>query len=123
MSSSPTGQRWASAGPTAMTERTYQMTRISAGDYILPSNDGQTLWRIHSYQEDGSLVEYERVGGKVDYDSGRTITGTFWAVSRYDRPWTEDDAFDEDFLDWERWRERANSFKTRRAAIDDALTA
>lgn len=30
-------------------ERRYALTKIAPGDYLLPSNDGGTLWRIRRY--------------------------------------------------------------------------
>lgn len=29
-----------------MTDRKYALTKVRTGDYLLPSNDGKTLWRI-----------------------------------------------------------------------------
>lgn len=36
---------------TAVAERKYAMTRVSGGSYLLPSNDGQTLWHIYSFMD------------------------------------------------------------------------
>jgi hypothetical protein len=32
------------------------MTRLRRGDYLLPSNDGATLWRLTSYVEGDGLA-------------------------------------------------------------------
>lgn len=32
-------------------QRKYALTRIGPGDYLLPSNDGQTIWRIAKYED------------------------------------------------------------------------
>lgn len=32
-------------------ERKYALARIEAGDYLLPGNDGATLWRIRKYED------------------------------------------------------------------------
>jgi len=34
-----------------MTQRKYQLRRLRKGDYLLPGNDGKTLWRIHRYMD------------------------------------------------------------------------
>ena len=54
-----------------MTERKYQMTRISAGDYLLPSNDGKTLWRICAYEEDGSAAVEEALRAEPQMETWR----------------------------------------------------
>lgn len=36
----------------AATARRYLMIRLDKGDYLLPSNDAQILWRIAKYVED-----------------------------------------------------------------------
>jgi hypothetical protein len=87
-------------------DRKYQMTRVRRGDYLLPSNDAQTLYRIHAYHEDGSAG----------------FTGTFWGVMRWpDGMPTDADVQHEDFLDWDRWREVSWGHRSRAAAIKDVL--
>jgi len=97
-------------------DRKYQMTRLRRGDYLLPSNDAQTLWRIYTYEEEGSLIEQSPDGGE------RAVTGMFWACARrrFPKPgeiidldgWSDDE--------WEFW---AGPLPTRQAAIDEALRA
>lgn len=85
-----------------MTQRKWQMIRVSAGDYLLPSNDRQKLWRIHRYEEqDGELV---------------------WAASRYRLGGPEVAVEDVDVLEWwnDRWIE-SGCFATRREAVDYAV--
>jgi|SRR5579872_4380612 len=96
-------------------ERKYVLTRVRKGDYLLPSNDLKTLWRIYSYEEEGSLIE-ELPGGEE-----RPVLGTFWACSRRPMPDTNT-LMDEDFLydGWEHW---AGPLNTRTAAIEEALRA
>lgn len=93
-------------------ERKYALTRISAGDYILPSNDAQTLWRIHSYTEDGS-ASFIRDDG-----TEQTLRGTYWATAKFRKPvslvW-------DDFLDWEHWETWETTLRTRADAIRAAL--
>lgn len=106
-------------------ERTYALVRLSSGDYVLPSNDGLVLWRIYSYEEDGSASWI------VNDSEGRErevpIKGTFWACAR----WHQDgkpgvpklDVIDESFLDHDNWRDWATTQRTRREAIEEALKA
>ena len=99
-----------------MTDRVYAMTRVGPGDYLLPSNDGKTLWRIHRY---------------LDRDEGRDVM--IWAASFYAGPgWgTLSGSLPDDYLDWHRgymglqsyWREWGTWFRTRAEAIDYALAA
>lgn len=97
-----------------MTERTYAMTRLDRGDY-LPSNDGTTLWRLHTYDEDGSAS----TGYGPD---ARVIRGTFWAVRYWHLPLdTHPPAEADDVDNWELWPEWAWGLKSRSEAIEDAL--
>jgi len=90
-------------------ERKYQITRLNRGDYLLPSNDGRTLWRIYSYEEDGSAETYQ----------GRVIKGTFWANAR--RPMPREGVAVGDLLDWSDWEFWAGPFDSRSEAIEEAL--
>jgi len=91
-----------------MIERRYRMTRVGRGDYLLPSNDGKTLWRLRRYVEDGSAT----------YDDGTPVVGEFWATWKYRGPLTGAyvDPFQWD--DWEMWD---SGLRLRRQAIDAAL--
>jgi hypothetical protein len=51
-------------------ERRFALTRLRAGDYLLPSNDERGLYRVQAYDEDGSLSSY----------SGGEIRGRFWLI-------------------------------------------
>lgn len=98
----------------SVAERRYAMIRVRAGDYLLPSNDTQTLWRITSYAEDGTLVHVLPDG------SERVVLGTFWQTAKCNRrDWL--DLNDYDMLDWDHWDHWAMGFRTRRAAVEDAL--
>lgn len=83
-------------------ERNYVMTKLAAGDWLLPSNDGQTLWRIR--------IETEPIGGQdVDY----------WAIWKW-RGSVEPGAYmDPD--NWDQWEHREGWHKTRRSATETAL--
>lgn len=85
------------------------MTRISAGDYLLPSNDGQTLWRIYRYTD-----EY------VDGETGRDRRLKCWGTAKFRRP--IETALDvDDLLDWEYWDHWA-TYLTRAEAVEAAAT-
>jgi len=109
-----------------MTERTWQMTRLAPGDYLLPSNDASRLWRIHRYWENGSAF-----WGSIDTPEAerRYLRGWFWTASYYvgGEPWQETvaaalQAEDDDVSVRDRyWHEWGTSYRTRQAAIDDAL--
>jgi hypothetical protein len=94
------------------------MTRMG-GAWLLPSNDGQTLWRIHSYQEDGSAQWQDERG------RWHTVTGTFWATARRPLPTDADlDRYDteDDFVwDYDAWEERSQGHRSRREAIEETL--
>ncbi len=72
------------------------MMRRGSGDYILPSNDQTTLWRITRYYE--------------DEDSGSSVRGHFWSLSRRTGVYELDC-----------WLEVACWLPTRKAAIDVAM--
>ena len=97
-----------------MSERRYALIRIAAGDYLLPSNDAQTLWHIYSFVDGyiGGLDEPNR---------------TYWGCARY--PGTleqaqaavERDIDNYGYIQHGDWREVETYQPTRKAAIDAAL--
>lgn len=103
-----------------MTERRkYVLTQIARGDYIFPSNDGEQLWRVSAYEEDGSLEV-------SDGNRSRRIKGRFWQAWRFKgTPAEAQRLVDHDpdgFLDWERWESWESLLPTRKAAVENALT-
>lgn len=86
------------------------MTKVARGDYLLPSNDGATLWRIYSYT-DGPSCGLDPEVFPMDF--------TAWALRR----WTGSGGLQApvDIEDWDRWEEVAVGLKTRAAAIAEAL--
>ena len=96
--------------------RKYAMTRISAGDWLLPSNDGRTLWRVVEYVEDG-CTEVSADGKKW-----HKLTGKFWAVWKYRKP-LPDEAMPlpDDFLEWEQWEQWDSGLLKRKYAVEAAL--
>jgi hypothetical protein len=93
-------------------DRKYRMIRLSAGDYLLPGNDGETLFRIAKYVEDGSLETY----------GGDTITGEFWAAWYWPRPLVAFRHAYDPMAEWDAWHQIEDKFKTRQDAIAAALT-
>ena len=89
-------------------ERKYALTKVAAGHYLLPSNDGKTLWRLLRYEDGPSH-------GIVDWDKDEM----FWGVWRYTLAF--DGTLEPDQLDaWTFWEQIAQT-STRREAIDAAM--
>jgi hypothetical protein len=101
-----------------MDQRKYQMTRIEAGDYLVPSNDSTELWRFTRYEEDGSLA---------DDDGGNKVVGMFWRAGRFNGTLDQAQALmnrdPDEFLDWSRWFEQDSLLPSRKAAIEVMLRA
>jgi hypothetical protein len=91
-------------------ERKYALTRVATGDYLLPSNDLRTLWRIRSYVDGPSF-------GLDDWPRDKTL----WQVGRWTGD-TDQGSFIDTSLDDHRWEGVADGFATRREAIDYALS-
>jgi hypothetical protein len=90
-------------------QRKYQLTRISAGDYLLPSNAADQIWRISKYTDgpsNGLDLPRDRDFWSVRRWTGRVGPGTYVDVK-----------------DWDRWEHYADLFDSRREAIDAALKA
>ncbi len=107
-------------------KRKFKLTRIGAGDYLLFDNEGRDLWRVCTYEEDGSAT-YEDTKGRE-----RAVTGTFWQTQKYTGRLVRDEhgvvadtpggsAIDLDNFDlWQTWI-RAN--RSRHSAIQAVLRA
>lgn len=85
-------------------ERKYVLTKIAAGDYLLPSNDGDVLWRF--VKNDG---EFEG-----------------WSIYRWDpehneKPLYELDTTHADPDDWNQWQNYGLA-QSRQEAIEHALS-
>lgn len=88
------------------THRKFMLTKIAAGDWLLPGNDGKTLWRIRLY-EDGPTHGMEI---PVDRD--------FWGIWK----WTGRPG--EDYVDptsIDHWDFFEGLYDTRREAVNTAL--
>jgi hypothetical protein len=91
-------------------ERKYVMTRVGRGDYLLPGNDGTTLWRLRTYED----------GPSHGLDWPRDLT--FWGIWKWDRSLVADSDLDTvDPGDWDRWEHVEGQYESRREAIDAAL--
>lgn len=103
-----------------MSERKYSLHRIGPGDYLLPSNDGQTIWRIQQYEEDGS-AEVELWSGKR-----KRLKGRYWAAYRYAGPRRYSVGrfpVADDVSEWANWEMFDSLLPSRRKAIAVALEA
>ena len=89
-----------------MVERKYALTRVASGDYLLPSNDGKTLWRIKRYFDEEADAELS------------LKPGWYWAAWRFLGS-LDADTLDVD--DWEQWDMWSWRITTRKECIDDAL--
>ena len=94
---------------TPIVERKYAMSRIAAGDYVLPSNDGETLWRVVRYT-DGPSSGLDHMARDRD----------FWALWKWPHQVSEGSFID--LQDWDRWECVEDMFESRAAAIDRALS-
>lgn len=97
--------------------RKYTLTRIRAGDYLLLSNDGTVLWRLSTYDEDGS-AQKPAAGGK----GWVSIRGRFWGLWKYRHH--PDSRYRQTPITWHDWSEfemTDSMFKTREQAIEQAM--
>lgn len=93
--------------PSSNPQRKYALTKIKAGDYLLPSNDGKTIWRFAQYED----------GPSHGLDWPRDVV--VWALWRWRDPVDLLGAVDTE--DWEGWQEVANALGRRSDAIAEAM--
>lgn len=91
-------------------KRKYALSKVAAGDYVFPSNDGKTVWRIAKYEDGPSH-------GITDWDRDRE----FWGVWRWAEPFTGNLRGYVDLEDWNRWEFCEGMHDTRGEAVDAAL--
>ena len=89
--------------------RKYVMTRLDTGDYLLPSNDGETIWRLSAYVDGPSQG--------LDWPSDRQVWGAWRWVGRGSPERAED------IDDWNLWELYTGTLPTRQEAIDEAMAA
>lgn len=87
---------------TATPNRKYAMTRLGSGDYLLPSNDGETLWRLCLYEDDDRKV---------------------WGLWRWEGAFPTPDSLmaSLETEDWTLWQFWSGPFATRNDVIVEAL--
>jgi hypothetical protein len=90
--------------------RKYVLTKIAKGDYLLPSNDGGTLWRIRSYEDGPSY-------GLEDWPRDLTL----WGIWKWDTPVTGASLASVDPDAWDRWECYDTSYESRAQAIRSVL--
>lgn len=95
-----------------MTERKYMLTRLAPGDYLLPSNNGERIFRIARYIDGPSL-------GLEDMPRDRE----FWGIWETDLLNGTYGLLDRKVIDtdWSKWEMYTGCFDTRREAIDAVL--
>jgi hypothetical protein len=96
---------------TTTIERKYVLRRIGKGDYLLPSNDGATLWRIRTYED----------GPSHGLDWPRDLT--FWGLWKWDAPIDTTGRAKIDPDDPDHWEYYDGTYKTRAEAIRAVLAA
>ena len=97
-------------GGRAVPERKYALHRIATGDYLLPSNDAKTVWRIAKYTE-----------GPSSGVEGWTRDREVWGCWKWHRPMEIGNAVDTG--DWSGWEFWEGMCETRQEAVDAALKA
>jgi len=96
--------------------RKFALTKIGRGDWLLPSNDGQTLWRLTEYHEDGSAS----VGN--DGKNWRPLRGVFWQTAKFTGRLVHDPGLlPDDFLDWGHWEVWETGLLKRKYAVEAVL--
>jgi hypothetical protein len=97
-------------------DRNYSLIKIAQGDYLLPSNDGQTLWRIRRYEDGPSY-------GLEEWPRDRTFWGAWKYIGRI--PWQDgldSETYENLVYDSDDWTGPVDWESTTRAqAIDAAL--
>lgn len=93
-------------------QRKYALTKIRYGDYLLPSNDGCTIWRITSYT-DGPSFGLDPDVFPTDFHR--------WRLAKWDRPVDPHRGGQVDVDDDLHWEHVEDDFRTRRDAIKEAM--
>lgn len=90
-------------------QRKYALTKLAPGDWLLPSNDRKTLWRIATYIDGPST-------GLDDMPRDKTFWGVWKWIGRTELP---RDEIDLEFGD--SWSLLSEWHESRREAIDEAM--
>jgi hypothetical protein len=97
-------------------QRRYVLTKIEPGDYLLPGNDGRSLWRIKRGTE---LEPVRSGGGCLVHEWTRTVH--VWEAWRYLGRISAGRDLPDDFLEWSEWELMASWCATRAKAIREAV--
>ncbi len=89
----------------ATVQRKYALMKVRAGDYLLPDNDGKTIWRLARY-EDGPSFGWRDIP-RDEF---------FWGVWRWDGSGAPE------VEGWLNWACCAIGLATRAEAIQHALS-
>lgn len=90
-------------------ERKYAMTKIEKGDWLLPSNDGKTVWRIRICTELAPSPDGHGDREVDHWEIWRWLGSTLTAFAGGD------------VEDWSQWDFYEGYHKTRKDAVDSAL--
>lgn len=97
----------------APAKRKFALVKVAAGDWLLPSNDERTLWRLRRY-EDGPSYGLDPEVFPTDFSA--------WQLWRYRHPLVAAvRRVDDDLHDWDQWDLISQHHKTRGEAIDEAM--
>jgi len=86
--------------------RKYAMFTIGTGDYLLPGNDADTLWRLRKYKDITLDAQPERWEAFKWIHSLQESAET----DRVPDPW-----------DWDEWDPWGSGYRTRNEAIQEVL--
>lgn len=95
----------------ATVERKYVLTKIAAGDWLLPSNDAQRIYRLRKYTDGPSFGLDPEISPR-DFE--------VWRVSKWDQPIAMAGEISVD--DEDRWEHVFDGARTRAEAIQAALS-
>lgn len=102
--------------PKSDIARKYVLTKLARGDYLLPSNDAKTLWRIARYEDRATSDERGVVGvhawrlWRWTEPLGGAPAVQHWAYPAFVDPG-----------DWSLWEMVESKLRTRAEAIREAL--
>lgn len=94
-------------------QRKFALTRLAAGDYLLPSNDKTTIWRIRRYEDGPSH-------GLEDWPRDRQVWGV-WKWRGVCWGGTVNERLFDDLDNPDQWDLVASTIDTRGEAIDEAM--
>lgn len=105
---------------TETVERKYGLTKIKSGDWLLPSNDAQTMFRLSTYVDgptNGLDIPKDREFWMVHSMSVKDFErlADYGGTDIYGEPTNP--------LEWEHWEYQAGLLESRKEAIEEAIKA